>query len=46
MNVTQDVCTGLSEILNHNDQSAPLLGAFMYMYTKLQTRCHIRCCHR
>jgi len=28
---------GLSEILNHNEQSTPLLGANLYMYTKLQT---------
>jgi hypothetical protein len=27
--------TGLSEILNHNECSPPLLGA--YMYTRLQT---------
>jgi hypothetical protein len=33
--VQWDVCTELSEILNHNEQSAPLLEA--YMYTKLQT---------
>jgi len=34
--------TGLSEILNRNERSAPLLGAFMY--TKLQTQWHIHCC--
>ena len=28
----------LSEILNHNDQSALLLLAVMNMYTKLQTQ--------
>jgi len=28
--------TGLSEILNHNEQSTPLLEA--YMYTNLQTQ--------
>jgi len=33
--VTGDVHTGLSEILNYNEQSTALLGA--YMYTKLQT---------
>jgi len=38
--------TGLSDILNHKDQSAPLLVAIMYMYTKLQTQWHVRCCHR
>jgi len=36
--------TGLSEILNHNEQSSPLLGA--YMYANLQTRWHIHCCCR
>jgi len=36
--------TGLSEILN--EQSTPLLGAVMYMYTKLQTQWHVLCCHR
>jgi len=41
MNVTWDVHTGLSEILNHNKQSNPLLGACMY--TKLQTQWHIQC---
>ena len=30
------MCTGLSEITNHNEQSTPLLGA--YTYTKLQTQ--------
>jgi hypothetical protein len=44
MNVTWDVCTGLSEILNRNEQSIPLLCA--YMYTKLQTWWHIHCCHK
>jgi len=34
--------TGLSEILNHNNRSSPLLVA--YVYTKLQTRWHIQCC--
>ena len=33
-----DMLTGLSEILNHNEQSTPLLVAIMYMYTKLQTQ--------
>jgi len=28
----------LSEILNHNEQSALLLVAIVYMYTKLQTQ--------
>jgi len=40
------MCTGLSEILNHNVQSTLLLEAIMYMCTKLQTRWHICCCHR
>jgi hypothetical protein len=29
--------TGLSDILNRKDQSAPILVAVMYMFTKLQT---------
>ena len=41
-----DTCTGLSEIHNHNEELTPLLGACMYMYTKLQTNWHIHCCHR
>jgi hypothetical protein len=27
----------------HNEQSAQLSGAYMYMYTKLQTQWHIHC---
>jgi len=34
--------TGLSEILKHNNQSSPHLGA--YMYTKLLTRWCIQSC--
>jgi len=37
-NVTWYMCTGLSEILNHNEQSTLLSVAVMYTYTKLQTR--------
>jgi len=37
--------TGLSEILNHNDQLTLLVWAVMYVYINLQTRWHIRC-HR
>jgi len=40
------MCTGLSGILNHNEQSSLLLVAIMYMYTKLQTQWHVCCCHR
>jgi len=40
------MCTGLSEILNHDKQSAPLLVAVMCIYTKLQTQWHVCCCHR
>jgi hypothetical protein len=29
--------TGLSEILNHNKQLTPVLRAYEYIYTKLQT---------
>jgi len=36
MNVTWDTCTGLSEILDCNEQSTTLLVT--YMYTKLQTQ--------
>jgi len=36
MNMTRDMCTGLSEILYNNEQSFPFLGS--YMYTKLQTQ--------
>jgi len=36
--------TGLSEIIDHNEQSALPLCA--HMYTKLQTQWHFRCCHR
>jgi len=42
VHVTWGMCTGLSEILNHNEQLPLLLRA--YMYTKLQTW-HIHCCH-
>jgi len=42
--MTCNVCTRLSEILSHNEQSALLLGS--YMYTRLQTQLHIQCCHR
>jgi len=38
--------TGISEILNNNEQSSLLLGAIMYTYTKLQTWLHVCCCHR
>jgi len=41
-----ETCTGLSEIHNHNEKSTPLVGACLYMYTKLQTQWHIHCCHR
>jgi hypothetical protein len=44
MNATYGMNTGLSEILIHNEQSTPLLGA--YMYTKLHTQWHIQCCYR
>jgi len=40
------MCTGLSEVLIHNEKSSQILGVFMYMYTKLQTQWHIRCCQR
>jgi len=40
------MCTGLSDILNRNDQSPLLLVSVMYMYTKLQTQQHVCCCHR
>jgi len=33
-----ETCTGLSEIHNHNEKSTPLVGACLYMYTKLQTQ--------
>ena len=39
MNVKWDICTGLSEIHNHNEQLTVLLGA--YVYTKLQTVTYI-----
>jgi len=32
MNVTWIMHTGLSEILYHNEQTSPLLWAYMYMY--------------
>jgi len=35
-NVIWDMCTRLSEILNHNEQSTPLSVAVMFLYTKLQ----------
>ena len=41
MNVQWDMHRGLSEILNHDEQSTPLLGTDMY--TKLQTKCRISC---
>ena len=37
------MCTGLSEILNHNEQSRPPLGT--QINNKLQTGGHIHCCH-
>jgi len=46
LNVTSDMHTGLSAILNCNNQSSVLLVAIMYMYTKLRTQWHVRCCHR
>jgi len=46
MNVTRDVLTRLSEILDYNKQSILLSGAIMYMYTKSQIWWHIHCCHR
>jgi len=39
MNLTRDVCAGLSEIYNHNEKSTPILVT--YMYTKLRTQWHI-----
>jgi len=42
MHVTWDTCIWLAEILNHNEKSTPLLGA--YTCTKLQTRWLIQCC--
>jgi hypothetical protein len=39
--VTWDMHTGLPEIFNHNEQSTPHLGA--YMYTKLESQWHILC---
>ena len=44
INVTRDMHTGLSEILNHNEQSPLLLGAYICSYTKLQTWWQIHCC--
>jgi len=41
--VTWRMCTGLSEILNHNERSGLPLGT--QMNTKLQTGGHIHCCH-
>ena len=41
--LTWDMCTGLSEILNYNEQWAALLGA--YMCTELQTQWHNLCCY-
>jgi hypothetical protein len=44
VHVTLDTHTGLPEILNHNEQSTPPLGAYIYIYiyiyiyTKLQTQ--------
>ena len=32
MNVTWDVCTGLSKNHNYSEQSAALLGAYIYIY--------------
>jgi len=43
VHVTCRMCTGLSEILNHNERSRPPLG--IQMNTKLQTGGHIHCCH-
>jgi len=41
MNVTWEMCTGLSEIPNHYEKSTLLLVS--YMYTKVQTWWHIEC---
>ena len=43
MHVTLDMHTGLSGILNHNEQWTPHLGA--YIYTSPQTQLHIQCCY-
>jgi len=43
VHVTWGMCTGLSEIFNHNERSSPILAA--YTYTKLQTRWHIQLCY-
>jgi len=32
------MCTGLSQILNYNEQSPPLLGAIMYVYVYQATQ--------
>jgi hypothetical protein len=42
--VTCNMCIGLSEFINHTEQSTILLGA--YVYTKLQTQWNIQCRHR
>jgi hypothetical protein len=33
-------------VQSYNEQSARLSGAYMYMYTNLQTQWHIHCCYR
>jgi len=40
MNVTRDMCTGLSEILNCNEQSSPLLEAYAQTHTHTHTHTH------
>jgi len=43
--ILHETCWGFSEIHNHNERLTPLLGAYMHMYTKLQTQWHIQCYH-
>jgi len=43
MHVTWSIHTGLPEILNHNEQWTPILGACKY--TKLHIQWHTHCCY-